>query len=98
MSGGIGAQLTQGGGISPFQQAFADYTFGENIAKANSAYGGSTPISTMKTQADTGAYANKALQMGEMSDADAAAMQAFFNSQAGNLFGGLGTLLGGIGK
>ena len=94
MSGGVGAQLTQSGGISPEQQAFADYSFGENVVANNQKFS-STPMSTMKTQADTGAYANRALQEAEMSDADAAAMKAFFNAQSQTLFGGLGTLLGG---
>jgi len=97
MSGGIGAQLTQSGGISPFQQAFADYTFGEGTVK-NAGTFSNIPMSTNATQGQTGVFANRALQEAEMSDQDAAAMQAFFNSQAANLTGGLGTLLGGLGK
>jgi hypothetical protein len=97
--GDIGGKATAGGGVSPQQQALAQYNFGQNEIQNNAQFA-QLPLSTMKTQADTGAFANKALQLSQMSDADAKAMAAAINQQVagiGSAIGGLGSALGGSG-
>ena len=94
-SGGIGQKLTSSGGISPEQQALAQYHFGQGAVKAESDFAG-IPHSTNLTQAISGARAGAAKEAGQMSQADTAAMTQFLNSQFGNLTSGIGSALGSI--
>lgn len=101
--GSKGEQATAGGGVSPQQMAFAQYTFGENETKNAQTFAG-TPMSTGLTQADAGAYAGEAHQLGQMSDADAKAMAQFIDQQNAQAkqgltqgIGALGSLAGGGG-
>lgn len=99
VGGSKGSKATSGGGVSPQQQAYAQYTFGQNEL-ANSQSFSSIPMSTGHTQADAGAFAGEAFQLGQMSDQDAAAMTSFINnqkSQATSGIGALGSTLGGGG-
>ena len=101
--GSKGQQATAGGGVSKPQMAYAQYTFGQNeLANAQSFSG--MPMSTGHTQADAGAFAEQAFQLGQMSDQDAAAMTSFINNQknqatqgAQSGIGALGSALGGGG-
>ncbi|HEX3525159.1 MAG TPA: hypothetical protein VHT52_24105 [Stellaceae bacterium] len=104
MSGPTGNKLatnmTSGGGISPQQQALAQYTMGEQSVQGASEFAGSgMPVSTGETWAGgvapmvTGAYT-----AARTSDADAAAQQSALSSkfsQAGSNVGQLGSLAGG---
>ena len=94
-TGGVGQKLTAGGGITPEQQALAQYHFGQGAVKAESDFS-RIPHSTNLTQAVSGARAGAAKEAGQMSQADAAAMTQFLNTQFGNLTGGLGGALGSI--
>lgn len=78
--GGGGAEATAGGGVSPQQAALAQYNFGQNEIFQNQQYA-QTPQSTMKTQADAGAFAKKAFELSMMSDKDAKAMAESINQQ-----------------
>lgn len=106
MSGGLGSKLatsmTSGGGISPQQQAFANYTMGEQSIKGASDFGNSgIPVGTGETWASTvGPSFQGAKMEAQMSDADAAAMQKTLSSKfssAGQGVGQLGGALGGKG-
>jgi hypothetical protein len=96
MASSIGSAFTAGGGITGPQRALANYTTAEQMVGNAGAWAGA-PMSTMKTQADTGALAAGALQASQMSQADAAAEAQFINNQFNQFAGGLGSLLGGIG-
>lgn len=100
MSSKGGGGKASGGGVSPQQQAFAQYTFGQN-ALANSQAFSQMPMSTGQTQATGGAYTGEAIQLSEMSDADTAAVnqaQQATKNQKGSDIGGLGSALGGGGS
>lgn len=92
-TGGVGQKATAGGGISPDQQALAQYHFGQGAVKAESDF---APIahSTNETQAISGARAGAAKEAAQQSQADAAAQQQFINQQTGNLTSGVGSILG----
>lgn len=95
--GSKGQQATRGGGVSPQQMAYAQYTFGQNeVANAQSFSG--IPMSTGHTQADAGAFAGEAFQLGRMSDEDAAAMTSFINQQAQQQKQGLSSGIGALGS
>lgn len=108
----VGAQAVEAGGISPFQDAFSQYTFGQNKVANNEAFQGGMGHSTNLTQANAGAQFGWAQQRGEMSDADAAAMASFINAQQnfqtqqksqaksglGNAIGQAGSIAGGGGS
>lgn len=97
--GSKGEKATAGGGVSPQQMAYAQYTFGENEVKNAQTFAG-TPMSTGLTQADAGAFAGEAHDLGRMSDADAKAMSGFIDQQkqqATSGIGSLGSALGGKG-
>lgn len=101
--GSKGEQATAGGGVSPQQMAFAQYTFGENEVKNAQTFAG-TPMSTGLTQADAGAFAGEVHDLGSMSDKDAKAMAGFIDQQnqqakqgITQVAGGLGSLAGGGG-
>ena len=101
--GSKGQQATAGGGVSPQQKAYAQYTFGQNEV-ANAQSFSSIPMSTGVTQADAGAYAGMAHQLGRMSDEDAKAMASFIDQQNAQAkqgvsqgIGALGSTLGGGG-
>jgi len=93
-SGGIGQKATSGGGISPEQQALAQYHFGQGAIKSEADFA-QIPHSTNVTQAISGARAGAAKEAGQMSQADASAMSNFLNQQVGGLTSGVGSLLGG---
>src|SRR5262245_42434259 len=103
MGGGKGGGGTSThGGISPEQQALAQYTFGENVigdrqkfSQAGSQMGPSTNLSL----AVAGSRFGEAKQAAEMSDKDFAAMQRFNEQQASaleNAAGQAGQLIGGL--
>ena len=101
MGGGSskGAQATAGGGVSPEQAALAQYHFGQTEEKNASDFSrAGIPMSTMHTQADAGAYAQKAFELSQMSDKDAKAMADAINQQAAQqqqALGGFAESLGG---
>ena len=92
-----GAQATAGGGVSPEQTALAQYDFGQAGMKANDEFN-KIPLSTNKTQRWGGAYAGQALQLAEMSDADAKALAEQINQQAQQTQAGIGSLAQGLGS
>ena len=94
-TGGIGQKLTSGGGITPEQQALAQYHMGQGAVKAESDFA-RIPHSTNLTQAISGARAGGAKEAAQMSQADTAAMTQFLNQQFGNLTGGVGGALGSL--
>ena len=94
-TGGVGQKATAGGGISPDQQALAQYHFGQGAVKAESDFA-QIPHSTNLTQAVSGARAGAAKEAGQMSQADQAAMTQFLNQQTSNLTSGIGGALGSI--
>jgi hypothetical protein len=102
MSGGTGSKLatnlTSGGGITPDQQAFAQYTMGEQSMKGASDFS-EIPVGTGETWASGVApMVGEAYNKARMSDADAAAQQSALSSkfnQAGSNIGQLGSLAGG---
>lgn len=79
-----GGQDTAGTGVSPEQQALAEYTFGQGALKAESDFANEGNIglgpSTMTTQAVSGPRFGEARQLADMSHEDAKA-QAAFNQQ-----------------
>lgn len=97
---GLGGLLTAGGGISPLQQALAQYGTGEDIVNQeqnftggpNAAPGGPV-MSTMATQAFAGSRAKGAKEAAQQSQADQAAMANSINQQFGQLSSGLGNVL-----
>jgi|SRR6516162_3442391 hypothetical protein len=102
MMGG-GGKTSTAGGISPEQQALAQYTFGENVIgdRQRFAHEGMGP-STNETLRIAGSRFKEAEQLAEMSDKDFRAMQAFNQNQqnsltqlAGQVGQGVGGLVGG---
>ena len=94
---GTGGFKTANQNVSPEQMALANYNFGENRVQNANAFSSGTGMSTMHTQADVGAAAGQAYDVGKMDIADANAMTAFNNqlkSQAGSNIGALGSLAG----
>jgi hypothetical protein len=94
-SGGIGQKLTSGGGITPEQQALAQYHFGQGVIKDDYQFA-QMPHSTNLTQAVGGSALGAAKEAGQMSIADAAAQAKFLNQQTANLTSGVGGALGSI--
>jgi len=92
-TGGVGQKATAGGGISPDQQALAQYHFGQGAVKSMGDFA-QIPHSTNETQAISGARAGGAKEAGQQSQADQAAMTQFLNQQTGNLTSGIGSVLG----
>jgi hypothetical protein len=95
-----------GGGVSPAQGEWANYTMNENMLNNASQFSsgpggqGGIPMSTGKTQADAGARMGMALQTQQLSQEDTAALTSALNTQKSQLtsgIGSLGTLLGGLG-
>ena len=109
LSGGSskGAQTNPdaGGGITPQQQALAQYGYGEDLLGQANLFGTSgTGMSTMATQGAEGAKNTEAMQEASMSDTDESAFQQMTNlanaqnQQSGSgLASGLGELAGSIG-
>jgi hypothetical protein len=79
--------FTSAGGITPDQQALAQYGLGQNLLASGSQFGESgLGDSTMATQAATGARTAEAQVQGGLSDADQSAMnQAYYNQTSGEL-------------
>jgi len=112
LTGGGGGKTSTAGGVSPEQQALAQYTFGEKVIGDRQKFAGSENMgmgpSTNLTQAIGGSRFGEAKQLADMSDKDFKAMQAFNEQQgqaleqvagqAGQLFGGLGGGGGGGGS
>lgn len=94
--GAAGSAFT-GGGVSPEQAAFAQYTRGQNTIEDLGAYG-QVPDSTMQTQAISGATAGQAFNLGHMSDALAAAQAQFANAQQQASKGATSQGIGLLGK
>lgn len=94
-TGGIGQKLTASGGITPEQQALAQYHLGQGAIQDEFRFS-QMPHSTNVTQAIGGAQAGAAKEAGQMSRADAAAQAAFLNAQNANLTSGVGGALGSI--
>ena len=94
-TGGVGQKATAGGGISPEQQALAQFHYGQGAVKSMADF---APIghSTNVTQAISGARAGEAKEAGQMSQADQAAMTQFLNRETGALTGGIGGALGSL--
>ena len=72
------APFSSPGGVTQNQQDLADYTYGQNLTESQAQFtpqgaGGGAGMSTMATQAATGAQIGKALNLGSMSDTDAEA-------------------------
>lgn len=98
---GGGSKVSTAGGISPEQQALAQYTFGEaNIGDRQTfAQAGMGP-STSESVAIGGHRFGEAKQAAEMSDADYKAMVAYQQQQQNSLAsiaGQAGQILGGGG-
>jgi hypothetical protein len=94
--GGKGAQdvnipsFQSAGGITPQQQAFGDYTYGENLDATGNEFGQSgTGMSTMATQAAGGANLGEAKQVGGMSDVNQGAQYAMYQGDVSNELQGL---------
>jgi hypothetical protein len=105
MMGGGDKTSTQGG-ISPEQQALAQYTFGQNVIGDRALFGGTSGPgagmgpSTNETQAVAGSRFHEAEQAANMSDADFKAMQAYNQQQSNaltSIAGQAGQALGSIG-
>ena len=99
--GGGGGKTSTAGGVSPEQQALAQYTYGENVIgdRQKFAQQGMGP-STNETLSVAGSRFKEAQDLAEMSDKDFKAMQAFNQQQANSLqsvAGSAGQLLGGLG-
>lgn len=100
-----GGQDTAGQGVSPEQQALAEYTFGQGAIGAESKFANDTGniglgSSTMATQAVSGPRFGEARQLADMSHADAKAQAAFNQQQASaleQLAGQAGQAFGGGG-
>ena len=77
------------GGITPEQQALADYGMSESGVATGAAFGNSgTGMSTMATQAGTGNRMGKAITEGTMSNTDEDAMySAYKNEQEATIQG-----------
>jgi hypothetical protein len=103
MSGGVGSKLatadTSGGGISPQQQALAQYTMGQQSMQGAAEFGNSgMPVSTGETWAGGVApMVTKAYDEARMSDADAAALQSAQSSKNNSIGQGIGSLGGAKG-
>lgn len=90
MGGGKGGGGDQAGtGVSPEQQALAEYTFGQGAIGAESQFANEGNIglgpSTMTTQAVSGPRFGEAKQLADTSHADAKAMAAFNQQQSSAL-------------
>lgn len=97
-TGGIGSVLTQGGvGLTGPQQALANWTTGQGLVNTGTSFQGGPNISTNATQSSVGNMFAGAQEAGQESLANTAAEQNFLNSQASQLFGGLGSILGKAG-
>src|SRR6516162_9094156 len=104
LTGGGGGKTSTAGGVSPEQQALAQYTFGENVIGDRARFAGrgndGMGPSTNLTLATAGSRFKEAKDLAEMSDKDFKAMQAF-NEQQGSALesvaGQAGQLLGGLG-
>lgn len=98
------------GGITPQQQALADYTRGQGYVGTENQFGkAGTGMSTMATQAESGNEFAKAKLEGSMSDIDQTAMYDLYqndvqselntlaaqNAQSGQEQNALGKLIGG---
>jgi hypothetical protein len=82
--------FTSEGGITPEQQALADFTYGQNLLGEANAYGTSgLGQSTMATQGAEGAATGRAQQMGQMSDINTGAEYGAYQNQVANLEQGL---------
>ena len=93
--------LPAAGSVSPQEQAWTDFTKGQNLVGNAFAFGPGTGSSTMHTMADVGSEAGDVLQTMRIDDAMKSAAQQFANAQKGALgaeLGGLGSALGGIFK
>ena len=93
---GTGGFKTANQDLTGPQYALANYNMGENIVGNAQAFSG-MPMSTGQTQADVGAQANRAYDVGRMDIADANAQTAAANQlkgQAGSNIGAVGGLLG----
>jgi hypothetical protein len=94
------------GGVSPEQQALAQYTFGQNVVGDRALYGGTQGPgagmgpSTNATAAVAGSRFHEAEQLAQMSDADYKAMLQYNQNQISsltNIAGQAGQALGGLG-
>jgi hypothetical protein len=78
------------GGITPQQQEFGQFTYGENLLGQGSMFGGEgLGDSTMATQGAEGAKNTEAEQMGQMSDTDQSAMYQLYQNDVQNELQGL---------
>jgi hypothetical protein len=97
--GGTAGFKTGNTGPTGEQTALANYNFGENLVANADAFSRGTGMSTMHTQADVGAQANRAYDIGRMSIANSQAQTQAGNQlkgQAGSNIGALGGLIGGL--
>ena len=98
MGGTAGFKTGDTGPTGP-QTALANYNFGENLVANADAFSRGAGMSTMHTQADIGAQANRAFDIGRESIANSQAQTQAGNSlkgQAGSNIGALGGLIGGL--
>ena len=82
------------GGITPQQQAFGDYTYGEGLDATGNEFGaggvgGGLGDSTMATQAAGGVNLGEAQQVGGMSDVNQGAQYNLFQNDVQNELQGL---------
>jgi hypothetical protein len=105
LSGGPsqGAQETAAGGVSPQQNALAQYQWGQGIASNADKFSTSgTPMSTGLTQTDAGTYAQNALSLSEMSqknaEAEANLIDQYNKERQGNTAQIVGALSGAAGS
>lgn len=73
--------FTSSGGITPDQQALAQYGYGEDLLAQGNLFGSSgTGMSTMDTQGATGARNQMAMTQAGMSDTDESAMYNLYTN------------------
>lgn len=83
----------QSGGVTPEQEALADYGLNQDLLKQGSEFANTgTGMSTMATQGAGGAEIGKALSLAKSSDADEAAYEQASQVQQGNLSTSLNSL------
>ena len=82
--------FTSSGGITPQQEAFGQYSYGQDLLAQGNLFGGSgTGISTMATQGAEGAKNTEVAQLAGASDTDQGAMYDLYKNQVGGFEQGL---------
>lgn len=96
--GGPGGAATAGGGVTPEQQAYAQYEGAESDVKQADFFSKGMGHSTGVTQGFSGGNALQALIASDESQKDAARQAALINQNFNTFAGGLSKLLAGLGN